>query len=98
MSLFAHFLEKLHSIREGDGRLLDRVLIVYGAGMSDSNMHHHQNLPALLVGTGSGQIAGGRHVRVAKDLPLANLHLTVLDRMGIPIDRLGDSTGKLAVL
>ena len=98
MSLFAHFLEKLHSIREGDGRLLDRVLIVYGAGMSDSNMHHHQNLPALLVGTGSGQVAGGRHLRVAKDLPLANLHLTVLDRMGIPIDRLGDSTGKLAVL
>ncbi len=98
MSLFAHFLEKLHSIREGDGRLLDRVLIVYGAGMSDSNMHHHQNLPALLVGTGSGQVAGGRHVRVAKDLPLANLHVTMLDRMGIPIDRLGDSTGKLAVL
>ena len=98
MSLFAHFLEKLHAIREGDGRLLDRVLIVYGAGMSDSNMHHHQNLPALLVGTGSGQVAGGRHVRVAKDLPLANLHVTMLDRMGIPIDRLGDSTGKLAVL
>ena len=98
MSLFAHFLEKLHAIREGDGRLLDRVLIVYGAGMSDSNMHHHQNLPALLVGTGSGRVAGGRHVRVAKDLPLANLHVTMLDRMGIPIDRLGDSTGKLAVL
>ena len=98
MSLFAHFLEKLHAIREGDGRLLDRVLIVYGAGMSDSNMHHHQNLPALLVGTGSGQVAAGRHVRVAKDLPLANLHVTMLDRMGIPIDRLGDSTGKLAVL
>ena len=98
MSLFAHLLEKLHSIREGDGRLLDRVMIVYGAGMSDSNMHHHQNLPALLVGTGSDQVAGGRHVRVAKDLPLANLHMTVLDRMGISIDRLGDSTGRLAVL
>ena len=98
MSLFAHLLEKLHSIREGDGRLLDRVMIVYGAGMSDSNMHHHQNLPALLVGTGSDQVAGGRHVRVGKDLPLANLHVTVLDRMGISIDRLGDSTGRLAVL
>ena len=98
MSLFAHLLEKLHSIREGDGRLLDRVMIVYGAGMSDSNMHHHQNLPALLVGTGSDQVAGGRHVRVGKDLPLANLHVAVLDRMGISIDRLGDSTGKLGVL
>ena len=98
MSLFAHLLEKLHSIREGDGRLLDRVMIVYGAGMSDSNMHHHQNLPALLVGTGSDQVAGGRHVRVGKDLPLANLHVTVLDRMGISIDRLGDSTGRVAVL
>ena len=98
MSLFAHLLEKLHAIREGDGRLLDRVMIVYGAGMSDSNMHHHQNLPALLVGTGSGQVAEGRHVRVAQDLPLANLHMSVLDRMGISIDRLGDSTGRLAVL
>ena len=98
MSLFGHLLEKLHAIREGDGRLLDRVMIVYGAGMSDSNMHHHQNLPALLVGTGSGQVAGGRHVRVAQDLPLANLHMSVLDRMGISIDRLGDSTGRLAVL
>ena len=79
-------------------RLLDRVLILYGSGMSDPNMHHHQDLPAMLVGNGGGQIAGGRHVRVAKDLPLANLHVTMLDKMGIPIERLGDSSGRLAAL
>ena len=98
MKLYAHFLEKLHSIQEGDHRLLDRVMIIYGSGMSDSNAHHHQNLPMMVVGNGSGPVTGGRHVRVAKDLPLANLHVTVLDKLGISIERLGDSTGKLAVL
>ena len=97
-SLLAHFLERLQSIEEGDGTLLDRVMLVYGSGMSDPNMHHHQDLPTMLVGTGGGQIAGGRHLRVAKDLPLANLHVTVLDKMGIAVDRLGDSSGRLAAL
>jgi hypothetical protein len=95
MSLFAHFLEKLASTQDGDGRLLDRVMIVYGSGMSNSDMHLHQDLPMLLVGSGGGQIRGGRHVRVTKDMPLANLHVTVLQKMGIEAERLGDSTGKI---
>ena len=73
-------------------------MLVYGSGMSDPNMHQHQDLPTMLVGTGGGQVVGGRHLRVAKDLPLANLHMTVRDRMGISIDRLGDSSGRLAAL
>ncbi|HEV8316986.1 MAG TPA: DUF1552 domain-containing protein [Vicinamibacterales bacterium] len=95
MKLFAHFLEKLASTQEGDGRLLDRVMVVYGSGMSNSDMHLHQELPMLLVGSGGGEIKGGRHIRVTKDMPLANLHVTVLEKMGIPAERLGDSTGKI---
>ena len=89
---------RLQAIEEGGGTLLDRVMLVYGSGMSDPNMHHHQDLPILLAGTGGGRIAGGRHLRVSKDLPLANLHVTVLDRMGIAVDRLGDSSGRLTAL
>jgi hypothetical protein len=95
MTLFAHLVEKLSTIQEGDGRLLDRVMIVYGSGMSNSDMHLHQELPMLLVGGGAGQIKGGRHVRVTKDMPLANLHVTVLGKMGIAAERLGDSTGRI---
>jgi hypothetical protein len=95
MKLFAHFVEKLHSTADGDGRLLDQAMIIYGSGMSNSDMHLHQNLPMMLVGGGAGRIRGGRHVQVAKNTPLANLHVTVLDKIGIPTERLGDSTGKL---
>jgi hypothetical protein len=98
MKLFAHFVEKLRSTPDGDGHLLDQVMIIYGSGMSNSDMHLHQDLPMMVVGGGGGQIKGGRHVQVAKDTPLANLHVTVLDKMGIPMDRLGDSTGKLAIV
>jgi hypothetical protein len=98
MRLFGHLVEKLHSIPEGNGRLLDQVMIIYGSGMSNPNMHLHQDLPMMVVGSGAGQIKGGRHVRVAKDTSLADLHVTVLDKMGIPVARLGDSTGKLAVV
>jgi len=95
MKLFAHFVEKLAATKEGDGRLLDRVMVVYGSGMSNSDMHLHQNLPMMLVGSGGGQIKAGRHIRVTKDMPLANLHVTMLEKMGIPTERLGDSTGKI---
>jgi hypothetical protein len=95
MKLFAHFLEKLAATQEGNGRLLDRVMVVYGSGMSNSDMHLHQNLPMMLVGSGGGQIKPGRHIRVTKDMPLANLHVTMLEKMGIPTERLGDSTGKI---
>jgi hypothetical protein len=98
MTLFAHFVERLRSTPDGDGSLLDHSLILYGAGLSNSNIHLHHDLPILLLGGASGGIAGGRHVRLPKDTPLANLHLTLLDRVGVPVDRLGDSTGRLDLI
>jgi hypothetical protein len=98
MSHFAYFLDKLKSTPDGDGTLLDNVLLIYGAGMSDGNRHLHKNLPILLVGGASGAVKGGQHVRLADAPPLANLHLTLLDKMGLPAERFAESTGKLEVL
>jgi hypothetical protein len=92
---FAHFLGKLKAIPEGDGTLLDHCMIAYGSGNSDGNRHTHDNLPILLAGKGGGSLKTGRHVRYAKGTPVNNLWLAMLDRMGAPTDRLGDSTGKL---
>ena len=78
---------------DGDGSLLDHSMIVYGAGMGDSNSHASKNLPILLAGGGVG--SGGRHTMYPEDTPLANLHLSLLDKMGVPIDTLGHSTGRL---
>jgi hypothetical protein len=94
VTLFAEFLERLRSTADGDGSLLDHSMIIYGAGMADPNAHASRNLPILLAG---GVAKGGRHVRYADDTPLANLHLTLLDRMGVPVERLGHSTGRLAL-
>jgi hypothetical protein len=94
VSLLAGLLEKFRSIPDGEGTLLDHVTLVYGSGMSDGNAHDPKNLPILLAGGGCGQIQGARHLRFAKDTPLANLHLTVLDKLGIPMERIGDSTGE----
>jgi hypothetical protein len=94
VTLFGQFLERLRSTPDGDGSLLDHVLIVYGSGMADSNTHASTNLPILLVG-GAGK--GGRHFKYPLDTPLANLHLTVLDKLGVPLDRLGHSTGRLPI-
>ena len=97
VQMLAHFLEKLRSTPDGDGSLLDHSIILYGAGMSDSDTHNHHDLPVVLAGGGAGKIKGGRHIRFKED-PLANLHVTVLEKMGIPAERLGDSTGKLEIL
>jgi hypothetical protein len=94
VTLFGQFLERLRSTPDCDGSLLDHVLIVYGSGMADSNTHASTNLPILLVG-GAGK--GGRHFKYPLDTPLANLHLTVLDKLGVPLDRLGHSTGRLPI-
>jgi len=91
--LFAEFIARLDSTPDGDGTLLDHSMIVYGAGMADSNSHYSGNLPILLAGGGAG--TGGRHMQYAADTPLANLHLSLLDKMGVPIETLGDSTGRL---
>jgi hypothetical protein len=92
---FADFLNKLKAIEEGDGTLLDHAMVVYGSGISDGNRHNHNDLPVLLAGKGGGSIRTGRHLRFPKDTPLNNLYLAMLDRIGAPIDQLGDSTGRL---
>lgn len=95
---FAYFLERLKSTPDGDGSLLDHVMILYGCGISNGYEHTHTNLPVLLAGGGGGEIKGGRHLRFNENTPLANLHLTLLGKLGVPIDSVGDSSGQLALL
>ena len=95
---FAYFLEKMKSTADGDGSLLDHTLLLYGSGMSDSQQHFTGNLPTLLVGGNGLDIRFGRHNRYSEDTPLANLHLTLLEKMGVQIEQLGDSTGSLNLL
>jgi hypothetical protein len=92
---FAYFLDKLSSIKEGDGTLLDNCMIVYGSGLGDGNRHNHDDLPVLVAGKGGGSISTGRHVRYPFDTPMTNLFLSMLERMGVKADQIGDSTGKL---
>ena len=92
---FAYFLDKLKSIREGDGTLLDNCMIAYGSGNSDGNRHTHDNLPILLAGKGGGSLKTGRHIRYPKETPVNNLWLAMLDRIGAHTESLGDSTGIL---
>ena len=92
---FAYLVDKLANTPEGDGTLLDHTLFLYGSGISDSNTHFHDDLPIALVGGSAAGIAGGRYVRYPKGTPLANLHVAVLDKLGFPVDKFGDSTGKL---
>ena len=95
MQQFAYVVGRLKSIPEGDGTLLDRTMLVYGTGISDSNAHLHDDLPIALVGGGAAGIKGGRHIRYPKETPLTNLWMTVLDKMGVHVDKLGDSTGSI---
>jgi len=92
--MFAGLLERLQATPDGDGTLLDHVTMMYGAGMADSNSHSPIDIPMILAGGGAGNLKGGRHVRF-KNMPLANLHLTLLDQFGVRIDRIGDSTGRV---
>jgi hypothetical protein len=95
VSLFAYYLEKLKSTPEGDGTLLDHSLILYGSGMGDPNIHNHVNLPILVAGNGAGSATGARHIKYAEPTPLANLHLTLLDRVGVRVDAFADSKGRV---
>jgi hypothetical protein len=95
VSLFAYFLEKLKSTPEGDGCLLDHSLYLYGSGMGNPNVHDHVNLPTLVAGGGAGRVKGGRHIKYAEPTPLANLHLTLLERVGVRLDAFADSKGKV---
>ncbi|MDE2506954.1 MAG: DUF1552 domain-containing protein, partial [Planctomycetota bacterium] len=95
---YAYLLERLKSIREGDGTLLDHSMIVYGSGISDGNKHNHDNLPIIMAGRGNGTIHTGRHVKLEKTTPLNNLYVEMLDRVGVKVDRFGDSDGRLPQL
>ncbi len=95
---FAYVLRRLKETREGDGTLLDNCMIAYGSGNSDGNQHSKSNLPVLLAGKGGGALRPGRHVRFTEETPLANLWLSMLDRIGARVDRFGDSTRKLNTL
>jgi len=98
VKLFADYLAKLRATPDGDGNLLDSVLLLYGSGISNSDRHTHGPLPTLLAGGGAGSLKGGRHLVYPEDTPLTNLQLTLLSKMGVPAERLGDSTGQFAEL
>ncbi len=95
VSLFAEYLERLKNTPEGNGSLLDNVLLLYGSGIGNPNIHNHSNLPVIVAGGAAGGMKGNRHIRYEKPTPLANLHLSLLDKVGVKIDQFGDSTGKL---
>jgi hypothetical protein len=95
---FAYFLDRLKSIPEGNGSLLDNCTILYGSAISDGNQHLHENLPILVAGRGGGNLSTGRHVRVEDKTPITNLYRSMLDTVGVPTEKIGDSTGKLDVL
>jgi hypothetical protein len=95
VSLFAQFLEKLKSTPDGDGSLLDNTVYLYGSGMGNPSLHDHENLPILVAGGAACGMRGGRHIQFKNGTPLANLHLTLLDRVGVHLDSFGDSNGKV---
>jgi hypothetical protein len=92
---FAYFVERLNAIEDGDGTLLDNSMIVFGSGICDGNRHNHNNLPIVVAGGGAGTIKTGRHIAYPDQTPMNNLYLSMLDRMGVHTEFLGDSTGKL---
>ena len=94
-SQFAYLVDKLANLPEGDGSMLDSTLFLYGTGISDSNTHFHDDLPIALVGGKAAGIHGGRYIRYPDDTPLANLHMTILEMLGVPQESFGDGTGNL---
>jgi hypothetical protein len=97
VTLFTYLLNKLQSIPDGDGTLLDHSMILYGSAMSDANQHNHGPLPVILAGGASGALKGGRHLRHPKDTTMSNLLLAMLDKLSVPTEKFGDSTGMLQI-
>ena len=93
VSLFAEFVQKLKKTTDGNGSLLDHSLYLYGSGMGNPNVHDHTNLPTIVAGGGAGKMRGGRHIQYDKPTPLANLHLSLLNKVGVPVESFADSTG-----
>ena len=98
VSLFGYYLDKLSSVREGDGSLLDNCVLLCGSGMGNPDVHDHLNLPILVAGGAAGNLTGGRHIKYDEPVPLANLHLTLLDKVGVRLPSFGDSTGRIEEL
>lgn len=96
---FAYFIERLKATKEADGKsLLDHSMVVYGGAISDGNRHDHDNLPVILAGKGGGKLRAGRHLKTAQSVPMTNLYLSLLDKMGVQQDRLGDSSGRFDLI
>jgi hypothetical protein len=95
--MLAYFLEKLQATQDGDGSLLDHSLILYGGGMGDGNLHRHADLPCLMAGGLNGAFKTGHHLKYKLDTPMTNLLLTLMDKVGVPLEKLGDSTGRLPI-
>ena len=95
VSLFSDFLQKMKATPDGDGSLLDHSVYLYGSGMGNPSLHDHENLPILVTGGSASGLKGGQHINYEKGTNLANLHLTLLDRVGIPMDSFMDSTGRV---
>jgi hypothetical protein len=98
IALFAEYLEKLRKTPDGDGSLLDHVILLYGSGISNSDRHSHGPLPTFVVGGGAGTLKGGRHLIYPEHTPLTNLQLTLLNKLGVPAEKLGDSNGQFKEL
>ena len=98
VSLFAYFLGKLKATKEGNGSLLDNSLLLCGSGMGNPDVHDHVNLPIVVAGGAAGNLKGGRHIKYDQPTPLANLHLTLLDKVGVHLDAFADSQGKISEL
>ena len=98
VSLFSEYLQKLKATPDGEGTLLDHTLILYGSGIGNPNIHDHTNLPIIVAGGAATGLKGNRHIKYAEHTPLANLHLTLLDKVGVRLDKFADSTGKTGEL
>jgi hypothetical protein len=96
-STLGYFVGRLKATPDGDGSLLDHSLVLYGSGMGNSQVHNHSRLPVVLVGGASGKMAGNQHVREADGTPISNLLVTLLDKVGVPVDKFADSNGNVAV-
>ncbi len=96
--MFAYYLDRLKSTPDGDGSLLDHLIVTYGGGISEGNGHSVVNLPLVLAGGGAGTLKGGRHIRYPKDTVISNLYLTLLEKLDMPLENFGDSNGKLNLL
>jgi hypothetical protein len=94
---FAYLIEKMKSVKEGDGTLLDNAMVLYGSANGDGDRHNHDHLPVVLAGRAGKTIQSGQHVKLPKETPMCNLFLTMLDKMGVKADRFGDSNGRVAL-